>query len=53
MKKQSAKRQGCKALFAYEMTVPAMAVILVMTVYPVIFTVLYSFTDYNLSLIHI
>ena len=47
MKKQSEKRQGCKALFAYEMTVPAMAVILVMTVYPVIFTVLYSFTDYN------
>ncbi len=47
MKKQVRKQQGHKALFAYEMTVPTIAVILIMTVYPVIFTVLYSFTDYN------
>ncbi|MDY3017515.1 carbohydrate ABC transporter permease [Blautia sp.] len=47
MKKKVRKQQGTKALFAYEMTVPTIAVILIMTVYPVIFTVLYSFTDYN------
>lgn len=47
MKKKFMKQQGSKALFAYEMTVPTIVVILIMTVYPVIFTVLYSFTDYN------
>lgn len=41
------KKQGSTALFTYEMTIPTIVVILIMTVYPVIFTVLYSFTDYN------
>lgn len=47
MKKQVKEQWGCKTLFAYEMTLPTIIVILIMTVYPVIFTVLYSFTDYN------
>lgn len=33
--------------FEYLMSLPALAVLLVMTVYPVIFTVIYSFTNYN------
>ena len=47
MKKRLMKKQGSTALFTYEMTIPTIVVILIMTVYPVIFTVLYSFTDYN------
>lgn len=34
-------------LFAYKMTAPTIFALLVMTVYPVIFTLVYSFTDYN------
>ncbi len=33
--------------FAYRMTAPTLMFLLVMTVYPVLFTVYYSFTDYN------
>ena len=33
-------------LFAYKMTAPTIFALLVMTVYPVIFTLVYSFTDY-------
>ena len=36
-----------KKLFAYQMTAPTIFILAVMTVYPVIFTVGYSFTDYN------
>lgn len=44
-------RQGTarkeKGLFACQMTGPTLIFLLVMTVYPVIFTIYYSFTDYN------
>ena len=33
--------------FIFGMTAPTMLILLVMTVYPVIFTIVYSFTDYN------
>ena len=33
--------------FTYQLTVPTLLFLLVMTVYPVIFTLCYSFTDYN------
>lgn len=33
--------------FGYEMTFPSVALMLVLTVYPVIFTAIYSFTNYN------
>lgn len=33
--------------FAYQMTGPTLVFLLIMTVYPVIFTIYYSFTDYN------
>ena len=36
-----------KKLFAYKMTAPTIFVLIMMTVYPVIFTIGYSFTDYN------
>ena len=33
--------------FAYVMTAPTVIILLLMTAYPVVFTVVYSFTDYN------
>ena len=33
--------------FIFGMTAPTMLILLIMTVYPVIFTIVYSFTDYN------
>ncbi|MBP3489276.1 MAG: sugar ABC transporter permease [Roseburia sp.] len=36
-----------KSLFAYKMTAPTILILIVMTIYPIIFTVGYSFTDYN------
>lgn len=36
-----------KGIFAYQMTAPTLVFLLVMTIYPVIFTIYYSFTDYN------
>lgn len=33
--------------FTYQLTGPTLLFLLVMTVYPVIFTLCYSFTDYN------
>lgn len=34
-------------MFAYRMTAPTMVFLLVMTIYPIIFTIYYSFTDYH------
>lgn len=33
--------------FSYQMTIPTILFLLVMTAYPLLFTILYSFTDYN------
>ncbi len=44
MRKKGADK---KKLFAYQMTAPTIFIMVVMTVYPIIFTVGYSFTDYN------
>ncbi|MDO4617117.1 MAG: sugar ABC transporter permease [Lachnospiraceae bacterium] len=37
-----------KKRFAYSMVSPTIIVLLIMTAYPLIFTIFYSFTDYNL-----
>lgn len=39
--------KNSETLFSYGMTAPTILVLLVMTVYPMIFTGLYSLTDYN------
>ena len=36
-----------KGTFAYEMTAPTLLFLLLMTIYPVFFTIYYSFTNYN------
>ena len=46
-----AKRNNADAQtkrFGYSMITPTIIVLLVMTAYPLIFTLFYSFTDYNL-----
>ncbi len=51
MKDKNSKLLTTKAQrkrFAYTMTSPTIIVLLIMTAYPLIFTVFYSFTDYNL-----
>ncbi len=51
MKDKNSKLLTTKAQrkrFAYAMTSPTIIVLLIMTAYPLIFTVFYSFTDYNL-----
>ncbi len=41
-------RSGGKRLFAAGMVLPAMVILAVMTVYPMLSTIVYSFTDYRL-----
>lgn len=36
-----------KSIFAYKMTAPTLIFLLIMTLYPLVFTIGYSFTDYN------
>lgn len=45
VRREFGKRE--KGIFVSQMTVPTIVFLLVMTVYPVLFTIYYSFTDYN------
>lgn len=45
VRREFGKRE--KGIFVSQMTAPTIVFLLVMTVYPVLFTIYYSFTDYN------